>query len=80
MRRSSGGGRCSALLVTVTGTCAVSMCWRGPTVRVVDRIEFDPGLRQTDVACDLAFLAMDLEAKGQRWAARELSSAYATPA
>ncbi len=47
-----------------------------PTVRVVDRIEFDPGLRQTDVACDLAFLAMDLEAKGQRWAARELSSAY----
>ena len=30
MRRSSGGGRCSALLVTVTGTCAVSMCWRAP--------------------------------------------------
>ena len=48
----------------------------GPTVRVVDRIEFDPQLRRTDVACDLAFLAMDLEAHGQRWAAHELVSAY----
>ena len=45
-------------------------------LRVVDRIEFDPGLRRTDVACDLAFLAMDLEAHGQRWAARELFAAY----
>ncbi|MGA2319176.1 MAG: AAA family ATPase [Solirubrobacteraceae bacterium] len=45
-------------------------------VRVVDRIEFDPDLRRTDVACDLAFLAMDLEAHGQRWAAEELISAY----
>ena len=48
----------------------------GPTVRVVNRIEFDPRLRRTDVACDLAFLAMDLEARGQRWAARELIGAY----
>ena len=47
-----------------------------PTVRVVDRIEFDPQLRQTDIACDLAFLAMDLELNGQRWAARELFRAY----
>jgi uncharacterized protein len=47
-----------------------------PTVRVVDRIEFDPKLRRTDVACDLAFLAMDLEARGQRWAAQELIGAY----
>jgi aminoglycoside phosphotransferase family enzyme/predicted kinase len=47
-----------------------------PAVRVVDRIEFDPALRRTDIACDLAFLAMDLEAHGQRWAARELVSAY----
>jgi len=43
---------------------------------VVDRVEFDPGLRHTDVACDLAFLAMDLEAHGCRWAATELLSAY----
>ncbi|MFI4984588.1 MAG: AAA family ATPase [Solirubrobacterales bacterium] len=47
-----------------------------PAVRVVDRIEFDSELRRTDIACDLAFLAMDLEAHGQRWAARELYSAY----
>ncbi len=48
----------------------------GPPVRVVDRIEFDPTLRHLDVARDLAFLAMDLEAHGRRWAARELVGAY----
>jgi uncharacterized protein len=48
----------------------------GPPVRVVDRIEFDPTLRHLDVACDLAFLAMDFEAHGRRWAARELVGAY----
>ncbi|MGP0100315.1 MAG: AAA family ATPase [Solirubrobacteraceae bacterium] len=47
-----------------------------PTVRVVDRVEFDPALRRTDVACDLAFLTMDLEALGQRWAADALVRAY----
>jgi uncharacterized protein len=47
-----------------------------PTVRVVDRIEFDASLRRNDVACDLAFLAMDLEASGQAWAARALIDAY----
>jgi uncharacterized protein len=47
-----------------------------PEIRVVDRIEFDPRLRRTDVGADLAFLAMDLEAHGQRWAARELYDAY----
>ncbi len=47
-----------------------------PVVRVVDRVEFDAALRHTDVACDLAFLAMDLEACSQRWAAVELTSAY----
>ena len=40
----------------------------GPPIRVVDRIEFDPALRQMDVARDLAFLAMDLEAHGRHWA------------
>jgi aminoglycoside phosphotransferase family enzyme/predicted kinase len=48
-----------------------------PEVRIVDRIEFDPRLRRIDVACDLAFLAMDLEAHGQPWAANELCRAYA---
>lgn len=47
-----------------------------PAIRVVDRIEFDPSLRRIDVAADLAFLAMDLEAQGHRWAAHELSDAY----
>ncbi len=47
-----------------------------PAVRVVDRIEFDPALRCTDVAAEVAFLTMDLEAHGQVWAARELVGAY----
>lgn len=46
------------------------------SIRVVDRIEFDPQLRRTDIACDLAFLAMDLEVNEQRWAARELIDTY----
>ena len=33
-------------------------------IRVFDRLEFDPRLRHTDVAADLAFLAMDLESLG----------------
>lgn len=48
----------------------------GSAVRVVDRIEFDPKLRQMDVAQDLAFLEMDLEAHGRHRAARELIAAY----
>jgi uncharacterized protein len=48
----------------------------GSTLAIVDRVEFDPGLRRIDVACDLAFLTMDLEAQGQRWAARALVDAY----
>jgi aminoglycoside phosphotransferase family enzyme/predicted kinase len=47
-----------------------------PPVRIVDRIEFDASLRHGDTACDLAFLSMDLEASGQRWAAQALVSAY----
>jgi aminoglycoside phosphotransferase family enzyme/predicted kinase len=45
-------------------------------VLVVDRLEFDPALRAADVAGDLAFLAMDLEARGGRWAAERLVRAY----
>jgi uncharacterized protein len=48
----------------------------GAEVRIVDRIEFDPELRHMDVAQDLAFLAMDIEAHGRRRAARELVGAY----
>lgn len=45
--------------------------------RVFDRLEFDPSMRCTDVAGDLAFLTMDLEGLGARWAARALVDAYA---
>ncbi len=47
-----------------------------PRVRIVDRIEFAPALRRIDVACDLAFLTMDLEAHGRPEAAAELLAAY----
>lgn len=47
-----------------------------PVPRAVDRIEFDPALRRNDIGCDLAFLTMDLEASGARWAARELIEVY----
>ncbi len=49
----------------------------GDPIRIVDRVEFDPDLRRIDVASDLAFLAMDLEALGARWAARRIVEAYA---
>lgn len=45
-------------------------------VLVVDRIEFDPALRRIDVADDLSFLVMDLEARGARDAAGLLVTAY----
>jgi aminoglycoside phosphotransferase family enzyme/predicted kinase len=45
-------------------------------LRIVDRLEFDPALRADDVGGDLAFLLMDLEARGARWAAAEVCAAY----
>jgi aminoglycoside phosphotransferase family enzyme/predicted kinase len=49
----------------------------GDPIAIIDRVEFDPALRRIDVASDLAFLAMDLEALGVGWAARRLVDAYA---
>jgi len=46
------------------------------TAIVVDCIEFDPVLRELDVADDLAFLVMDLVARGGERFARELVRAY----
>jgi aminoglycoside phosphotransferase family enzyme/predicted kinase len=43
---------------------------------IVDRLEFDEHLRETDVADDLAFLVMDLERLGAGGAARLLVEAY----
>ncbi len=45
-------------------------------IAIVDRIEFDPGLRQADVGADLAFLVMDLERLGAAELALELVGAY----
>jgi uncharacterized protein len=46
------------------------------TLQVVDCIEFDRGLRELDVADDLAFLVMDLVANGGERFARTLVRAY----
>ena len=47
---------------------------------VVDCVEFSPALRSVDVAADLSFLAMELEAHGRRDLARRLADAYAEAA
>jgi aminoglycoside phosphotransferase family enzyme/predicted kinase len=43
---------------------------------IFDRIEFDAELRRTDVGADVAFLVMDLERLGARWAAERLVAGY----
>ncbi len=48
----------------------------GDPIEIVDCVEFDPALRQIDVASDLAFLNMDLHRLGAAELARELVSAY----
>ena len=48
----------------------------GRALQIVDCVEFDPELRQLDVADDLAFLVMDLVAKRGEWAAERLVAAY----
>jgi aminoglycoside phosphotransferase family enzyme/predicted kinase len=44
--------------------------------QIVDALEFDPGLRIADVACDLGFLVMDLEGAGACELARALLDGY----
>lgn len=44
--------------------------------RVLDCVEFDPGLRHGDVLADLAFLTMDLERLGAKDASRQLLADY----
>jgi uncharacterized protein len=48
----------------------------GDRVRIVDCVEFDPGLRELDVADDLAFLVFDLAARGGERFAECLVRAY----
>ncbi len=47
-----------------------------PTLAIVDCVEFDAGLRTLDVADDLAFLVMDLCARGAEPLARRLVEEY----
>ncbi len=47
-----------------------------PELAIVDCVEFDPGLRAIDVGLDLAYLVMDLVARGEEAAAGELVRAY----
>ncbi len=55
---------------------AEHVLFEGEAVVVVDRLEFDPALRAVDVGDDLAFLVMDLEARGGAWAADRLVASY----
>jgi aminoglycoside phosphotransferase family enzyme/predicted kinase len=48
----------------------------GATPQIVDCVEFDPALRVADVAADLAFLVMDLEALGAPRLGRLIVDAY----
>ena len=48
----------------------------GDRVQIVDCIEFDPALRELDVADDLAFLVFDLAARGGERFGRALVAAY----
>ena len=48
----------------------------GDRVRIVDCVEFDPGLRELDVADDLAFLVFDLAALGGERFGEVLVDAY----
>jgi aminoglycoside phosphotransferase family enzyme/predicted kinase len=68
--------RAAGLVRDVHGDLRCEHVLLTPDVRVVDRIEFDASLRHTDIACDLAFLTMDLEAHDQRWAAETVACAY----
>jgi len=48
----------------------------GETLQVVDCVEFEPGLRELDVADDLAFMVMDLVARGGHRFAQALVHSY----
>jgi len=49
----------------------------GETVHIFDAVEFNPGLASTDVAADVAYLAMDLTYCGKRGLAEGLIDSYA---
>jgi hypothetical protein len=55
-------------------------CLADGALVIVDCLEFDAAFRQRDVAADLAFLAMDLDAHARPDLAARLVAAYATAA
>lgn len=50
--------------------------WLLPVPVVIDRLEFDPALRQVDVADELAYLGMECGRLGGAWVGRELVAAW----
>jgi aminoglycoside phosphotransferase family enzyme len=56
---------------------AGNICLTDDRIVIYDCIEFDPRLRCGDVVKDLAFLTMDLDARGFRAMGRELAARYA---
>ncbi len=50
---------------------------RAPGPQLIDCLEFDPTLREIDVAAEIAFLAMDLDYRGAPALAHRLLSEYA---
>jgi uncharacterized protein len=46
--------------------------WLGEPVRVIDCLEFNPGLRAVDPLDEIAFLCLECERLGSRWAAEHL--------
>lgn len=59
---------------------AGNICFVDDGLVIYDCIEFADRLRCGDVACDLAFLAMDLDSRGYRGFARYLAKRYAEEA
>jgi len=55
---------------------AGNICLSGRGILIYDRIEFSPAFRCCDVAAEIAFLAMDFDARGRRDLAAQLVGAY----
>ena len=74
--------RSRAVSAKAMATCApsTSACWEPKTeseIDVIDCVEFSERLRYSDVASEIAFLAMDLDRLGAPGLADELVEAYA---
>jgi aminoglycoside phosphotransferase family enzyme len=46
--------------------------WLGPPVRIIDGLEFNPGLRAVDPFDEIAFLCLECERLGCAWAAEHI--------